>query len=92
MNALLQSGAAHKPAPALAKRRGALAEVVRQYEHDVIERALEHAEGKVSHAARLLGLSYQSLAYMLQHKHKDLMPKRSPIIRRRQSIMRRKHR
>ena len=92
LNALRQSGPATKQESPLAKRRGTLSEVVRQYEHDVIERALEYAEGSVSHAARLLGISYQTLAYMLQHKHKDLMPKRTPIIRRQKSVMRRQRR
>jgi tetratricopeptide (TPR) repeat protein len=94
VRAMRQAG--EMPAPGLKRSlRSTLKEVVRRYEHDYIEQALEQTEGKVSHAARLLGLPYQTLAYMLQHRHKDLMPKRTPIIRRHKSIMRqpsRKHR
>jgi tetratricopeptide (TPR) repeat protein len=59
-------------------KRYKLGEMVRRYEHDLIEQALISAETKVTRAARLLGISYQGLAYMLEHRHKDLLPKRSP--------------
>jgi hypothetical protein len=59
-------------------KRYKLGEMVRRYEHDLIEQALISADTKVTRAARLLGISYQGLAYMLEHRHKDLLPKRSP--------------
>jgi tetratricopeptide (TPR) repeat protein len=51
-------------------------------EHDLIKLALEQAKGKVTHAARILGLSYPALNYMLRTRHKDLLQYRRPIYRR----------
>jgi len=48
-------------------------------EHDVIELALEQANGKVSRAALLAGMSYQGLAYAIRTRHKDLQDKRTPV-------------
>jgi transcriptional regulator with GAF, ATPase, and Fis domain len=53
-------------------------DMVRRYEHDLIKQALISADARVTRAARLLGISYQGLAYMLDHRHKDLLPKRTP--------------
>jgi hypothetical protein len=43
---------------------------------------LQQAEGKVTHAASSLGLSYPALNYMLRTRHKDLLQYRTPIRRR----------
>jgi hypothetical protein len=51
-------------------------------EHDLIKLALEQAKGRVTHAARILGLSYPALNYMLRTRHKDLLQLRTPIYRR----------
>jgi tetratricopeptide (TPR) repeat protein len=51
-------------------------------EHDLIKLALEQAKGKVTHAARMLGMSYPALNYMLNTRHKDLLQYRRPIYRR----------
>ena len=59
-----------------------LSEDVRAFEHDVIKRALESANGSVTHAARRLGMSYQGLTYMLETRHKDLLEQRTPVRRR----------
>lgn len=59
-----------------------LVEEIRLFEHDVIKRALENAEGSVTHAARNLHMSYQALGYMLETRHKDLLKKRTPVRRR----------
>jgi tetratricopeptide (TPR) repeat protein len=48
-------------------------------EHHVIKLALEQAQGKVSEAARILGTSWQGLAYALRTRHKDLFNKRTPV-------------
>lgn len=69
---------------------GTLKEVMRQYEGKIIRQALQRSEGSVTQAARLLGLSYQSLAYTLRHRYKDLLPARTPIKRRKRSIIKRK--
>jgi hypothetical protein len=36
-----------------------------EYEHDLIKQALAESDGKVSHAAKLVGKSYQGLAKMI---------------------------
>jgi tetratricopeptide (TPR) repeat protein len=48
-------------------------------EHEVIKIALEQADGSVTHAARILGLSWQGLAYALRTRHKDLLDNRTPV-------------
>lgn len=59
-----------------------LDEEIRSLEHDLIKRALDVAQGSVTHAARSLGMSYQALAYMLRTRHKDLLKYRTPMQRR----------
>jgi tetratricopeptide (TPR) repeat protein len=51
-------------------------------EHNLIKLALEQAKGKVTHAARILGMSYPALNYMLRTRHKDLLQYRTPLHRR----------
>jgi tetratricopeptide (TPR) repeat protein len=48
-------------------------------EHELIKHALENAQGRVTFAARTLGMSYQRLTHKLQTKHKDLLKDRSPL-------------
>ena len=59
-----------------------LIEEVRALEHKLIKHALESTEGSITYAARNLGMSYQALTYMLETRHKDLLPERSPSRRR----------
>ena len=61
-----------------------------EYEHDLIKQALAQSEGKVSHAAKLVGKSYQGLSHMIEHKHPDLLKKRTPVRRRQGKVDRRK--
>ena len=56
---------------------------VSQFEHDLIARTLARVNGKISHAAKLLNIGYQTLAHMVEHKYPDLVQKRTPIRRRR---------
>jgi len=42
-------------------------------EHELIKYALDDADGRVTFAARTLGMSYQRLTHKLQTKHKDLL-------------------
>jgi tetratricopeptide (TPR) repeat protein len=51
-------------------------------EHSLIKHALENAQGRVTFAARTLGMSYQRLTHKLQTKHKDLLKERSPATKR----------
>jgi tetratricopeptide (TPR) repeat protein len=62
-----------------------------EYEHDLIKQALIQSDGKVSHAAKLVGKSYQGLAKMIETKHPDLIEKRT-LVRRRPKISRSKPR
>jgi tetratricopeptide (TPR) repeat protein len=63
------------------------AEVLR-YEGNLIRRALEEAGGSVTRAARLLGVTHQGLAFILNGRHSDLLSVRTPVKRRRRSIIR----
>lgn len=53
-------------------------------EHEVVRLALEQANGKITPAARLAGMSHQTLAYALRTRHKDLQAKRKPPQQRKQ--------
>ncbi len=65
-----------------------LKEEVRLLEERFIELALKEAKGMVTRAARLLGLHYETLNYRLEHKHKNLQHKRTPVEPRKRSIIR----
>jgi tetratricopeptide (TPR) repeat protein len=51
-------------------------------EREMIRQALAQAKGGVSQAARILGLSHQGLAYIIQSRHRELLKERSPVRRR----------
>jgi tetratricopeptide (TPR) repeat protein len=57
---------------------GKLSEEIHALEHDLLERALDVAQGKITHAARILGVSHQTVNYMLETRHEDLLEKRKP--------------
>lgn len=59
-----------------------LQEKVLNYERSIIRQALAQANGSVTHAAALLGLSHQGLGYIIEARHKDLLKERSPVRRR----------
>src|SRR6185295_6129093 len=61
---------------------------VLRYEGNLIRRASEESGGSVTRAARLLGVTHQGLAFILNGRHSDLLSIRSPVKRRRRSIMR----
>ena len=48
-------------------------------ERELIKLALEQSEGKISRAARILGVSWQWLSYVLSTRHKDLIDQRTPV-------------
>ena len=64
---------------------GGLRAQLEKHEGVVIRRALAEAEGRVTHAASLLEMRYQSLAYIIERRHPDLLKKRTPIRRRQRS-------
>ncbi len=61
---------------------------VLRYEGEMIQQALEAANGSVTRAARLLGVTHQGLAFILNGRHKMLLTVRTPVRRRRKSIFR----
>ena len=61
-------------------------EAVHDFEARLIEQALEEARGSVTKAARLLGLTHQTLGTILNTRHKSLAGKRTPVRRRLRSI------
>jgi len=62
---------------------GTLQQRMLDTERETIGRALAQANGRITHAASLLGMSYQALAYIIDSRHKDLLTVRSPVVRRR---------
>ena len=67
---------------------GSLEELVLKFEGDLIRRALEVSRGSVTRAARLLGITHQGLAFIINGRHKSLLAIRSPVKPRRKSIIR----
>jgi transcriptional regulator with PAS, ATPase and Fis domain len=65
-----------------------LEEEVLNYERGLIRLALGAAEGKVTQAAHLLGITHQLLSFILNTRHKDLLEARTPARARRRSIIR----
>jgi transcriptional regulator with PAS, ATPase and Fis domain len=51
-------------------------------EKAMIKRALALADGSVTRAASLLSMTHQKLAYIIDTRHRDLLPERSPVHRR----------
>jgi transposase-like protein len=60
---------------------------VREFERQIIAEALEETGGRVTRAARILGLTHQGLCYIINRRHQDLLALRKPIRIRRRSIM-----
>lgn len=61
---------------------GGLQAQLEKYEGVIIKRALAQVGGKVTLAASLLELRYQSLAYKIEHQHPELLNYRTPVRRR----------
>jgi tetratricopeptide (TPR) repeat protein len=67
---------------------GSLEEQVLQYEANLIKQALEASDGSITRAARLLGVTHQGLAFILNGRQKSLLSARKPAKPRRRSIIR----
>jgi transcriptional regulator with GAF, ATPase, and Fis domain len=65
-----------------------LEEEVRAYERNLIRLALDSAGGSITRAARLLNITHQGLAYIVNGRHNDLLALRKPTRTRRVSLMR----
>ena len=63
---------------------------LQRYEHGLIKQALISGGGSITRAARLLGTTHQHLAYLIKKRHKDLLALRTPVIRRRKSIIKKR--
>jgi tetratricopeptide (TPR) repeat protein len=66
----------------LFNKRLDLADEVLKFERGLISQALVKVNGKVTQAAKLLGVGYQTLAHMIERKHPDLLKTRTPVRRR----------
>jgi hypothetical protein len=60
---------------------------VHEFEAKLIERALEETGGSITQAARLLGISHQTLGSILSSRHKQHAGKRKPPQKRLKSII-----
>lgn len=67
---------------------GSLEEQVLRYEGELIRRALQASDGSITRAARLLGVTHQGLAFILNGRQKNLLSSRKPAKPRRRSIIR----
>jgi tetratricopeptide (TPR) repeat protein len=85
--ALTNAATTTNPVPPLRSGFSLDSEVLR-YEGSLIRRALEESGGSVTRAARLLGVTHQGLAFILNGRHNDLLSIRTPVKRRRRSIIR----
>lgn len=68
--------------------RATFEEEVKRCESSLIRQALEEANGSVTRAAKILGLTHQGLCYIINHRHKSLLTARAPIRVRRKSLIR----
>ena len=57
---------------------------VHRLEENLIRNKLSEANGKITTAAKRMGMSYQGLAYIIQNRHPDLLKERTPVRRRSQ--------
>jgi tetratricopeptide (TPR) repeat protein len=65
-------------------------DAVLRCESDLIKRALDDAQGSVTRAAKVLGLTHQGLCYIINHRHKTLLSARAPIRVRRKSLIKKR--
>jgi tetratricopeptide (TPR) repeat protein len=74
--------------PEILSMNGSLDQNVLRYEGELIRQALKAADGSVTRAARLLGVTHQGLAFILNGRQKNLLSSRKPAKPRRRSIIR----
>jgi tetratricopeptide (TPR) repeat protein len=74
--------------PRLTDKGFVLPEAIRAYEEKFIRQALEAEGGVLSRAARRLGIRHQTLMHLLTSRHENLLALRTPVKKRRRSIIR----
>jgi tetratricopeptide (TPR) repeat protein len=77
-----------QPVPVMSGEDDSLETAVLRYEANLIRQALQRSGGSVTRAARMLGVTHQGLAFILNGRHKDLLSIRTPVKKRRRSIIR----
>lgn len=60
-----------------------LPDEILKFERDLISNALAKVDGRITHAARLLGIRYQTLASIIESRHPELLKQRTAVYRRR---------
>jgi tetratricopeptide (TPR) repeat protein len=88
LSAETQTPGAPAESSAAAANNLSLEEQVLRYEGELIKRALDTSDGSVTRAARLLGVTHQGLAFILNGRQKNLLSSRKPAKPRRRSIIR----
>jgi tetratricopeptide (TPR) repeat protein len=78
----LRSGTKEEPTEYLLNKPSDLQEEMLKFERNLIRQALAKVNGSVTHAAPLLGITYQGLASAIESRHPDLLDARSPVRRR----------
>jgi CheY-like chemotaxis protein/tetratricopeptide (TPR) repeat protein len=66
---------------------GSFTKALHSFEARLIEEALRLESGSVSRAAKRLGIKHQSLAHLLNTRHTHLLVQRTPIVKRKRSII-----
>ncbi len=66
--------------------QGAFRDTIQKYEKEIIRQALRNSQARVTRAAKLLGISYQLLVHILEHRHRDLLLERNMAVLREKSI------
>ncbi|MGI8836698.1 MAG: helix-turn-helix domain-containing protein [Pyrinomonadaceae bacterium] len=59
-----------------------LPDEVLKFERELIRNTLAKVNGSITHASKLLGVSYQRLGYVIESRHKELLKERTPVHRR----------
>jgi CheY-like chemotaxis protein len=72
----------------LSEKGFSLYDALHNYEARFIEASLKRTGGRISQAAKMLGLSHQTLSNILKNRHRKLQSKRLPPSPRRRSILR----
>ena len=74
----LRTEAQTSPTETLLKRRKCKEELL-QIEEERIRKALAEANGSVTHAAPLIGVTYPGLIYIIKSRHPHLLDERTPV-------------